>query len=272
MMDVERKLDRLKNLLEGYGSVVVAFSGGLDSSFLAYITNETLGDHALCLTIDFPFITREEILEARQFAETYGLMQKVIHLKDVGEKVLNNPLNRCYLCKKEMFSLIKYESVQYDCHYIIEGSNADDTEDFRPGLKALKELGIKSPLLEVNLGKSEIRELSKHFGLPTWDKPANACLASRIPYHQPITSEDLKKIELGEIFLRQRGIRQCRVRIHGDVARIEVAPEERKFFFNELFLDEATAFFQELGFLYAALDLEGYRTGKLNIDIMEDKS
>jgi uncharacterized protein len=271
-MDVEIKLDRLKNLLEGYGSVVVAFSGGLDSSFLAYIANEILGDHVLCLTIDFPFVPREEILEARQFAETYGLMHKVIHLKDVDEKVLNNPLNRCYFCKKDMFSLIKKETIHHDCQYIIEGSNADDTEDYRPGLKALKELGVKSPLLEVNLGRSEIRDLSKRFGLPTWDKPGTACLASRIPYRQPITSEDLKKIELGENFLRQRGIRQCRVRIHGDVARIEVAPGERKLFFDELFLDEATAFFQDLGFLYAALDLEGYRTGKLNIDLTEGTS
>ena len=270
-MKTQEKLNRLTRILQDLKRVVVAFSGGVDSTYLAFAACKDLGKNSLAVTVDSSFISRSEITEATELARILGLHHRIVSIGSMSEQVLSNPPDRCYHCKKVIFSLIRETARAENIDHVLDGSNADDTRDYRPGMKAISEMGIRSPLLEAGLTKADIRELSRLEGLPTWDKPAAACLASRIPYHQFITPDTLGRIEKAENFLKGKGLRQVRVRSHGELARIEVDPEERSFFFDTNLMDEIACYMKVIGFQYSSLDVEGYRTGKLNRAIGQNK-
>jgi uncharacterized protein len=263
-MTLNEKYRRLIALLKERGDAAVAFSGGVDSSFLCYAAHEALGDRAIAITVASPMLPKSEMDCAREVAAKVGIRHFFIEETEIDEEVAANPKERCYFCKKIEFSAITGEAKKHGVHTVLDGSNMDDPGDYRPGLKALEELEIFSPLRAAELGKAEIRELSRRFDLPTWDKPAFACLASRIPYGERIDRKKLSRIEQAEETLRHAGFRQFRVRSHGDIARIEVAPEERRRFFNEKTLDSLSRELKALGFLYVALELEGYLMGSMN--------
>jgi len=193
-----------------------------------------------------------------------GIRHRMIQLTDIGETILANPKDRCYWCKTAVFKKLWEITKSEGLGNLLDGTNLDDLDDYRPGLKALAELQVKSPLQEAGFTKEDIRQVSKELGLPTWEKPSLACLASRIPYDQPITTEKLGRVEKAEAFLLKKGIKQLRVRDHQEIARVEVSPEERDKFFSLVMLDEVSQYLKDLGFRYVTLDMEGYRTGKLN--------
>jgi uncharacterized protein len=261
---VDEKYKRLVEIIKKTGSACVAFSGGVDSSFLCYATADALGKNALAVTIVSPMIPDSEIACAKKVSSLIGITHIIIEDDEIDECVAENPHDRCYHCKKIEFGTIAKAAAAHGIHTVFDGTNIDDEGDYRPGLKALAELKIVSPLREAGLCKDEIRELSRRFDLPTWDKPAFACLASRFPYGERIDKEKLERIEMAEDFLREAGFRQFRVRSHGDIARIEVAPEERRRFFDEAALDRISAELKKIGFLYVAFELEGYKMGSLN--------
>jgi uncharacterized protein len=264
-MDLDGKYERLKSILRGYGHAAIAFSGGVDSSFLAKVAFDELGENAIAITLASPMTPKSEIRSAEEFALTLGIRHIILRDANIEDKVADNPSDRCYHCKKVEFGGILAEARKHGIEILLEGSNADDVNDYRPGLQAVAELpGVESPLRAAELAKADIRELSKRLGLPTWNKPAMACLASRIPYGEKITVEKLSRVEKAEDWLRARGFVQFRVRSHGDIARIEVAPSERAKWFDERLMDEASEAFRAFGFLYAALELSGYRMGSLN--------
>ena len=262
--------EKYKNLLAGIaarGSAAVAFSGGVDSSFLCYAAKAALGHRALAITIVSPMLPKSEIAAAKEVARLVGIEHILIEEEDIDAKVAENPKDRCYHCKKIEFGRILRAAEERGITAVLDGSNTDDLGDYRPGLLALEELRVASPLREAGMAKADIRELSRRFGLPTWDKPAFACLASRIPYGETITREKLSRVEKAEEALAAYGFRQFRVRSHGGIARIEVAPEERRLLFSEEALDAISRAVKDCGFLYAAFELEGYRTGSLNKEI-----
>ncbi|MDR0450935.1 MAG: ATP-dependent sacrificial sulfur transferase LarE [Treponema sp.] len=261
---IDEKYKRLTGLISSLGKAAVAFSGGVDSSFLCHAAVAALGKKALAITIVSPMLPKSEIDCARDIARRLGIEHVLIEESEIDGQVAANPKDRCYHCKKLEFGGIIEAAGKRGISAVLDGSNMDDLGDYRPGLKALEELGVISPLREAGLGKEEIRELSRRFGLPTWDKPAFACLASRIPYGERIDREKLSRVEKAEDYLKARGFRQFRVRSHGDIARIEAAREERSKFFSEELLDQVSAAFKSFGFLYAAFELEGYRMGSLN--------
>jgi len=266
--DVDAKYQALLKLIASYGSAAVAFSGGVDSSFLCHAARAALGDKALAVTVVSPMLPQSELDCAADVARRVGIAHVLVEEGGIGAEVAANPVDRCYHCKKEEFGLVQKAAGVRGIAVVLDGSNLDDLGDYRPGLKALEELGVKSPLRETCLTKADIRTLSRRFGLPTWDKPAFACLASRIPYGERIDREKLAMVEKAEDFLRAKGFRQFRVRSHetgtGFLARIEAAPEERRKFFDEALLDETAAALKALGFLYAAFELSGYTMGSLN--------
>lgn len=259
----DKKYIDLINYLKNLERVVLAFSGGVDSTFLLRAAKEALGDNMKAVTVLSPYIPKWEVAEAKQLAEELGIEHEIIQVPIIDE-IKNNPENRCYLCKKAVFNMISDIAEKQGYNYVIDGTNLDDIGDYRPGLKALKELEIKSPLLECQLTKEKIRSLSKQLGLKTWDKPSYACLLTRIPYGNELKVEDFEKIEEAEKYMMKIGFRAVRVRCHGDLARIEVNRDDRIKLTNEKTMDDISSKFKEFGFKYVTLDLQGYRVGSLN--------
>ena len=261
MIEKERALcDTLSSL----DSVVVAYSGGVDSAYLACIAGRTLGDRAVAVTADSPSYPERHRELAIRIARDFGLHHEIIHTSELERPEYRaNPANRCYYCKHELYThLSRLATARHAI--VVDGNNADDRGDYRPGRQAAREFGVRSPLDEVDLTKDEIRELSRRAGLPTWDEPASACLSSRIPYHTEVTVEKLQTIERAEAALRRLGFRVCRVRHHDDLARVEIGREEMA---RALEPETGAAIVRELkaaGYRYVTLDLQGYRTGSLN--------
>jgi uncharacterized protein len=262
-MSSNEKYIFLLSYLQKLEKVVLAFSGGVDSTFLLKAAKEALGDNLKAVTIRSSYIPKWEIEEAIQLVKELGVVHEIIDAPIIDE-IRNNPENRCYLCKTAVFSMIKSVALSQGYHYVIDGTNFDDTGDYRPGMKALRELDVKSPLLECQLTKQEIRNLSRELGLSTWDKPPYACLLTRIPYGNELKVEDFEKIEKAEKYMMDRGFRAVRVRCHENLARIEVDKKDRNKLFDERILEEISGKLKEFGFQYVTLDLDGYKVGSFN--------
>ncbi len=259
------RLQRLKETLAEMESVLVAYSGGVDSTFLLKVAKDVLGDKVVAVTAASLTYPSNEMEEARKIAEGLSVKHLTIETDELSNpKFVSNPEDRCYWCKTELFSKLITLAKEHKLNYVLDGSNYDDTKDFRPGMKAAVELGVRSPLKEVGLSKEEIRNLSKKLGLSTWDKPSFACLASRFPFGLKITEENLTKVDKAERFLRDSGITQVRVRHHDKIARIEVLKEDIPKLLEEKLGDQVLSYFKKLGYSYVTVDLEGYRTGSMN--------
>jgi len=254
----------LSDALASLDSVIVAYRGGVDSAYLAYVASRTLGDRAVAVTADSPSYPERHRALAIRIARDFGLHHEIIQTRELDNPEYRaNPSNRCYFCKHELYTHLSRIAAERRA-VVVDGNNADDRGDYRPGRQAAREFGVRSPLDEVDLTKDEIRELSRRAGLPTWDEPASACLSSRIPYHTEVTDEKLRTIERGEQAVRALGFRVFRVRHHGDLARVEIARDEMA---RALEPEIAAALVRELkaaGYKYVTLDLQGYRLGSLN--------
>ena len=261
----DAKMDNLRSILGDMGAVIIAYSGGVDSAFLAAAANDVLGRDALAVTAKSPSLAPSELRDAVALAERLGLNHRVIETREVEREdyAANNP-NRCFFCKDELYTYLAAFAQDEGYAHIANGTNVDDLGDFRPGLNAAKQYGVRSPMVEADLSKSEIRTLSLGMDLPTWDKPAQACLSSRIPYGTPVTVEALERIAKAEEFLHDLGIRQLRVRHHDTVARIEVEPADFPALTQDDVRAQVTDYFRSIGYSYVALDLAGFRSGSLN--------
>ena len=264
-MDVEEKLFKLKEVVSKLNSVVVAFSGGVDSTLVTKVCYDTLKANSMAVTARSETYPDFEFKEAQKLAKEICIKHLVIDTSELAiEGFANNPPERCYFCKTELFGKLKDIAKEHGFLNVADGANLDDTQEFRPGLQASKELNVRSPLKEAGMTKKDIREVSKMLNLPNWNKPAYACMSSRFPYGQSITEEKLSMVSEAEKYLRGLGLVQFRVRHHETIARIEVLSEDIQILTNSPAREELTAKFKKIGFTYVTLDLEGYRSGSMN--------
>ena len=262
---MNKKLEALQEYLKELGSVAIAFSSGVDSTFLLKVAHDVLGDQVIAVTAQSCSFPKRELEEAKAFCKKEGIKHIICESEELQiEGFSHNPKNRCYLCKHELFEKIGNIAKENNIKYVAEGSNMDDNGDYRPGLVAVKELGVSSPLRAAELNKQEIRELSKELGLSTWNKQSFACLSSRFVYGETINEEKLGMVEKAEQLLLDLGFYQVRVRIHDKMARIEILPSEFEKLLVEGIREKVYNYFKELGFTYVTLDLGGYRTGSMN--------
>ena len=260
-----QKLERLKSLFAEMERALIAYSGGIDSTLVVKVAWEVLRDRALAVTAVSPSLLPEDLEDARIQAAEIGIAHQLVETHEMDNpNYTSNPVNRCYFCKSELHDTLKPLALERGYPYVIDGVNADDLSDYRPGIQAAKERGARSPLAELGITKAEVRELSKQLGLPWWDKPAQPCLSSRFPYGETITVSKLQRVGRAERYLRNLGLKDLRVRSQGDTARIELPPQQIQDFVCTTDLPALVAIFQDYGFLYVTLDLEGYSSGKLN--------
>lgn len=259
------KLNKLRRILKEMESILVAYSGGVDSTFLLKVAKETIGDKVLAVTAKSETYPKREYEQAKKIALKLRAKHLIINTRELlNSHFLANPVNRCYYCKRELFTKLKQIALDKGINYVTEGTNCDDIKDFRPGMDAIKELGVRSPLREAGLIKKEIRLLSRKMNLPTWNKPAFACLASRFPYGTPIDKKRLQMVEESEDYLYRLGLKQIRVRDHNDIARIEISPDDIERITSINLRKKIVKRLKEIGYRYITLDLQGYRTGSMN--------
>ncbi|MEM7592426.1 MAG: ATP-dependent sacrificial sulfur transferase LarE [Cyanobacteria bacterium P01_A01_bin.83] len=261
----QRKLAQLKNLFQEIEQALIAYSGGVDSTLVAKIAYDVLGDRALAVTAVSPSLLPEELIDAQTQAAQIGIKHELVETHEMDNPdYTSNPVNRCYFCKSELHDTLKPLALQRGYPYVVDGVNADDLQDYRPGIQAAQERGARSPLAEIGVSKAEVREISRSLGLAWWDKPAQPCLSSRFPYGEAITVTKLQRVGRAEIYLRQLGYDNLRVRSQEDTAKIELPAEKITQFVQQVNLPQLVKTFQDLGFVYVTLDLEGYQSGKLN--------
>lgn len=262
---MDAKLNNLETLLSETNGAVIAFSAGVDSTFLLKVAYSVLGERAIALTAASPTVPPGEFEAAKEFAKTLGCRHIVVDSNELANPSFSqNPANRCFFCKDELYRICRDQSEKLKVPVIVDGTNLDDLKDHRPGLKAAEEWGIRHPLVEAEMTKDDIRRYSRALNLPTWDKPSSPCLSSRFPYGTEINLERLRKIGACEVYMKQLRFREFRVRYHGDLARIELSPQEMARFFDEKTRQAVVKKFKEIGFNYVSLDLQGYRTGSMN--------
>ncbi len=262
---MESKLDRLRAIFTSLDDVIVAFSGGVDSTFVLKVAHDMIGDRVLALTTTSPTMPEQDRVSALTMAQAIGARHLVIESNELEiPGYAQNPLNRCYLCKHNLFTVCEAKARELGINMIVDGLNLDDLHDYRPGIKAASEMSVRHPLVEAELTKAEVRELSKALGLPTWDRPASPCLSSRFPYGTTITEEALRQVEQGEQLLRSLGFKIARVRYHGEVARLEVEADAIPRLLEPATRDQLDAELKRIGFRFVTVDLKGFRSGSLN--------
>lgn len=269
-MTTDDKFRKLQEDLKKMDRVIIAFSGGVDSTFLLKAASMAGLHEVLAVTGQSESVPEEELAFSKEMSRSFNVSHKIIFTRELeDENYSQNPPDRCYYCKKELFGRLKEIAHTEGFPFILDGTNADDAGDWRPGKRAAEEEGVKSPLLEAGLSKDEIRQLSRELGLPTWDKPATPCLSSRFPYGQTITAASLERVNRAEAFIRKFGVKELRVRSHADVARIEIDPDDFHILMDRSVRKETVDYLKSIGFKYIALDLQGFRSGSGNEGIIE---